>query len=430
MLPANKRHFVFLQGPHGPYFDQLSKMLRTTGARTSRIGFNAGDAAFWRDRDSYLSFSDPLHEWPARFSEIVEDLGITDLVLYGDTRPVHAQAIKIAKSVGLTVHVFEEGYLRPYWITYERDGANGNSRLMDISVAEMQESLDGARTDLAEAPDHWGDMREHMFYGALYHWHVLFRNQRYKNFQSHRNISVALEFRLHLQRLLLMPTHFVGRVRATRRIKSGGFPYHLGLLQLEHDASFRDHSPLDSMETFLRLTIEAFAQGAPSHHHLVLKAHPLEDGRVPIQATIAKLADEHDIASRVHFVRGGKLAQLLDGAKTAVTVNSTSAQQALWRGLPLRAFGKAIFCKPEFVSEQPLVQFFANPTSPDLELYRDYRRFLLQTSQVPGGYYASRSRRQVLRLVVDMMLRTNGPYDAENTQSAAHTQQLALVSNP
>jgi len=47
------------------------------------------------------------------------------------------------------VHVFEEGYMRPYWVTYERGGSNGHSRLMDMSIADMQAAL--ACSDM-EAP--------------------------------------------------------------------------------------------------------------------------------------------------------------------------------------------------------------------------------------------------------------------------------------
>ena len=28
-------------------------------------------------------------------------------------------AIALARARGITVHVFEEGYLRPYWVTYD-----------------------------------------------------------------------------------------------------------------------------------------------------------------------------------------------------------------------------------------------------------------------------------------------------------------------
>jgi capsular polysaccharide export protein len=93
-------------------------------------------------------------------------------------------------------------------------------------------------------------------------------------------------------------------------------------------------------------------------------------------------------------------------------VNSTAAQQALWRGLPLKVFGAAVYAKPEFVSTQSLPDFFAAPTRPDSRAYRDYRHYLLETSQIPGGFYSARGRRQVLRQVVDMMLMADDPYDS------------------
>jgi capsular polysaccharide export protein len=224
-----------------------------------------------------------------------------------------------------------------------------------------------------------------------------------------------------------MPVHRWERMLATRAIRHGGFPYHLAILQLEHDASFRDHSPFSSMTEFLTLVIEEFAKGAPAHHHLVFKAHPLEDGRAPILPTIRRLARALGLADRVHFVRGGKLAQLLNEARSAVTVNSTAGQQALWRGLPLRNFGAAVYAKPEFVSSQPLDAFFAAPDRPDTRAYRDYRHFLLETSQVVGGFYSSRGRRALLRQVVDLMLSQEDPYQALTLGTAAPRQQFRLV---
>jgi capsular polysaccharide export protein len=108
--------------------------------------------------------------------------------------------------------------------------------------------------------------------------------------------------------------------------------------------------------------IDGFATGAPAHHHLVFKAHPLEDGPHPAAGRYPPGRPRRNIADRVHFVRGGKLAPLLDSARSAVTVNSTAAQQALWRGLPLKCFGRAVYDKPEFVSAQPLAEFFARPS--------------------------------------------------------------------
>ncbi|MEX5726887.1 capsular polysaccharide export protein [Rhodovulum iodosum] len=402
-------------------------MLGRAGAEAWRVGFNLGDQVLWGDRRRYIPFTGTVQDWPATCAEIMDARAITDLVLYGDTRPVHAAAIAIARARGLRVHVFEEGYLRPYWVTYERDGANGHSRLMELSVDEMRAALYAPGGPAIAAPAHWGDMRAHMFYGALYHGLVMLPTRRYRRFRPHRGVSIGREFRLHLRRLLLMPAHAVGRLAATARITRSGFPYHLVLLQLEHDASFRCHSPFSSMADFLALCMEGFAAGAPPHHHLVLKAHPLEDGRSPVRAEVARLARAHGLADRVHFVRGGKLATLLDQATSAVTVNSTAGQQVLWRGLPLRAFGRAVYSKPEFVSDQPLDAFFAAPRRPDRAAYADFRRFLLESSQIPGGFYSTDGRRQAMRRVVDLMLAEAGPYAALDAPGAAHRQQLYAV---
>ena len=182
------------------------------------------------------------------------------------------------------------------------------------------------------------------------------------------------------------------------------------------------------MPDFLGEVIEGFAKGAPGHHHLVFKAHPLEDGRVNVRRSIRNLAKQHGVQDRVHYVRGGKLAQLLNDARTAVTVNSTAAQQVLWRGIPLRVFGQAVYAKPEFVSTQNLPEFFSQPTRPDNKAYKDYRRYLLETSQLPGGFYSARGRRQLMRQVVDMMLASEDPYDAFAQGTAAPRQQLRIVT--
>ena len=427
MTTQSGNRFLFLQGPHGPFFANLAQMLRAAGCEAIRIGFNKGDEVFWRDAKTYIPFDASPEDWSDFFADIITKHAVSDIVLYGDTRPIHAQAVAIAKSVNVRVHVFEEGYLRPYWISYERDGSNGNSRLMDMNVAQMRAALDGLDLDLPDAPARWGDMRHHIFYGMAYHYFVLLRNRGYRNFRPHRTLTVSQEFKLYLKRLLLMPISSLKRIAATRAIKNGGFPYHLVLLQLEHDESFRSHSPFTSMTEFLEVTLKGFAEGAPKHHHLVLKAHPLEDGRAPLRREINRLARQFNVENRVHFVRGGKLAGLLNTARSAVTVNSTAGQQVLWRGFPLKVFGAAVYAKPEFVSTQNLADFFTNPTRPDSRAYRDYRHYLLETSQIPGGFYSARGRRQVLRQVVDMMLMVEDPYDALTSGTATPRQQLHVV---
>lgn len=423
--PADQRVFLMLQGPHGPFFDQLAHLLRTAGSEVWRAGFNAGDEFFWSDKSHFLRHTGTPEEWPQHLERIIVEKRVTDLVLYGDVRPVHAAARHAANRHGLVLHVFEEGYLRPFWITYERGGSNGNSALVGISLREMRNALRGNGGEhRSRPPARWGDMRQHKFYGALYHFFVLIANRCYTGYRTHRQIGVLQEFRLNLRRLLMTPIDMVAQWRETRAVRRGGFPYVLVPMQLEHDSNFIAHSPYARMADFTDEVLTEFAKSAPRHHHIVFKAHPLEDGRGGIRKAIADKAQALGISHRVHYVRGGKLAQLMNQARSAVTVNSTSAQQALWRGLPVKAMGRAVYDKPGIVSHQSLAEFLTDPKAPNAVAYRQYRDFLLESSQVPGGYYSERSRGHALRIVADLMLAPEDPYVALLAGRGKHRQQM------
>ena len=246
MTDGFRRNFLLLQGPHGPFFSKLGTLVEKTGATAWRVGFNDGDAFFWHNKARFIAHTEGLESWPAVLSTIIAEKSITDIVIYGDKRPIHAEAIKLAMALDLRVHVFKEGYLRPYGVNYERGGANGNSRLMGMTVAQMQKVLRKAKIDHIEAPAHWGDIRQHAYYSFVYHLQILLNNRAYPNFQSHCADSVAQEFRTYLCRVLLHPIEILKRYITTRRIINIGQAYHLVLMQLEHDSAFLMHSPFAS----------------------------------------------------------------------------------------------------------------------------------------------------------------------------------------
>ena len=423
---VEKRRFLMLQGPHGPFFRELGAMLVKAGHDVLRIGFNRGDQAFSRGI-TFHPYRGRLEDWPEALERILTDHGITDIVMYGQVRPIHAEALKLARARGLRPHLYEEGYLRPYWVTYERDGTTGHSPVVDMSISQMSAALNGQGDAPRAAPARWGELRRHIALGAAYHFWVLTANKAYSGIPPHRSVTVWQELMLYLKKLALLPSESVRRIHETRRLRRAGTPYTLALLQLEHDANYQEHSPFKTQAEFVTQVIDAFASGAPMHHQLVFKAHPLEDGRAPVRPVIEKCAAEKGIANRVRYIPGGKLGPLLDMAKSVVTVNSTAAEQALWRGLATRSFGRAVFDKPTLVSQQPLVQFFAEPIAPDNEDYLTYRRYLLKTSQIPGGYYSPKGRSRILRRAVDLMLDPLDPYARLAQQPASGRQHLAAV---
>src|SRR5512138_1126581 len=122
------KHALLLQGPNGPFFARLARDLRRGGALTTKVNFCAADSLFYRGTD-VVPFRDDMDKWPARLREIVAERQIDAIFLFGDQRPIHLPAVELAKELGIAVWVFEEGYLRPDFITAERNGVNGNSEL-------------------------------------------------------------------------------------------------------------------------------------------------------------------------------------------------------------------------------------------------------------------------------------------------------------
>lgn len=430
MPEVEERVFLFLQGPHGPFFRCLARFLVQHGANVHRAAFNAADEAEWRNAGPLHRFNDDPDRFDGWLTQQIQAHGITDIVLYGDTRPVHRTAIAIARTRGIETHCFEEGYIRPNWITYERQGANANSRTMSISLPRMAQALGTPSRPESETSASWGDYRQHLWFSAAYHARCLLPARRYGRLCRRRGESLLRECAWYGWRALMTPSIWAWRSLRQWALLRSDKAFHLVLLQLSFDSSMQDHSDFGSTSEFIGQVIEAFAEGAAPEECLVLKAHPFEDGRERLGKVIRSLAEKHGVDGRVIFIDGGKkLAQLLDRARTAITVNSTAAQQALWRGLPVTAMGRAIYRKPGLASEQDLVSFFRHPARPDLRSYWLFRQFLMETSQINGSFYALPGIERALSVLPSAMLDRIDPYDRV-LRPARDADLLNVVSAP
>ena len=123
-----KRLFLFLQGLATPFWVRLANAFAGRGHVVQRINLSGGDWLFWR-RPGAINYRGRFPDWREFLGGSLHDLNVTDVVLFGDCRPYHRVALDLARSRGIEVHVFEEGYFRPEWITVEKDGTNGYSGL-------------------------------------------------------------------------------------------------------------------------------------------------------------------------------------------------------------------------------------------------------------------------------------------------------------
>jgi capsular polysaccharide export protein len=256
------RVFLFLQGPHGPFFHQLATRLAATGAEVRRIAFNPGDEAEWAGAGPLDRYLGSHVAYPGWITFHLETHHVTDVVLYGDSRPEHARAIEAARSSGIMCHCLEEGYLRPHRVTYERWGNNGRSPLLGIALDRMATAVGAVTPPSGGAHDGWGAQGPHLWYSALHHA-LLLPSRRYGAYRSRRNLTLWQELALYLRRIVSLPLRRVLQASLARWLQASGRGYHLVLLQLSFDTSMQVHSRYRNSAQFVGECIDAFARGVP-----------------------------------------------------------------------------------------------------------------------------------------------------------------------
>ena len=122
------KNILFLQGPMGTFFKNIDTSFQKQGATTYKIGFNMGDQ-FFSLKKNYIPFKKKPEEWEKFVTEFLLQKKIDKIFLFGDCRYYQRIARKIAYKHNIDVFVFEEGYIRPHYVTLEKFGVNGFSHI-------------------------------------------------------------------------------------------------------------------------------------------------------------------------------------------------------------------------------------------------------------------------------------------------------------
>jgi capsular polysaccharide export protein len=376
----NKRTFLFLQGPHGSLFAQLASALAMQGYAIRRINLNGGDRADWIGVST--DYRSSLKGWPLFFDDFVVDHGVTDVILFGDCRPHHASAHGMAKLRGIRVHVFEEGYIRPDFMTLQEDGVNGNSTLPRDGdwYRDQAESLP-ALAPVEPVPSNFmRRLRETSRYTVI----SALTRPLYPFYRSHRSatmLSEALGWAIHFA------TKRREHVRSAATMAAiGDTPYFALPLQLNSDYQIRVHSPFRDMRAALRFIIKSFARAAPPGVNLIVKRHPLDGGLASWRRFVRREAQRYGVAERVFYISDGDISDLVANARAVVTVNSTVGTLALNSGVPVAVLGEAIYDIEGIVRRVPLDRFWTDPRPVDTDLYEAFKRVLIDRCLIPGGY--------------------------------------------
>ena len=392
---AGKR-ILLLQGPMGPFFSRLARDLRHAGAKVYKVNFNGGDWLF--SPSGSISFRGRPEEWPDFLERLLIERRIDMVFLFGDCRPIHRPVREIVHRLGVTMGVFEEGYIRPDYITLEEDGVNGYSSIPSSPDFYLKARRFQDRPTLPVGNTIWHmALWDMMYYAASALGKPLFRH-----YKHHRSLSLleALPWINSLWRKCFYT--FKERTVQARLSTALSMQYFLVPLQVLTDGQIHVHSSFGSVAEFIRYTLESFAKNAPSETHLVLKHHPFDRGYNDYSVLIRKLTGGLGLDGRVTYVHDLHLPTLLHHARGVIVINSTVGLSAIHHGTPVKTCGRAIYDMEGLTYQGGIDDFWkAAPTAvPDKELYIRFRNYIIKNSQLNGNYY-KRLKNSRLRTGID-----------------------------
>ncbi|MEQ1518183.1 MAG: capsular biosynthesis protein, partial [Usitatibacteraceae bacterium] len=301
---------------------------------------------------------------------------------------VHVAAIAYANAIGANVHVFEEGYFRPNWVTLERGGVNRFSRL--------PREPDWYLRNASRVPDH-ANQRVHTplsvraTHDIAYHLANIGNFIGYPGYRTHRPYNAVVEYAGLAKRFASLRFHERADAVICDRLLAGKTDFFLLPLQLDSDAQIREFSSFAGMTEVIETVVKSFARSAPASTQLLIKNHPLDTGFVDHSKLIGRLSTQYDLGGRVHFIETGDANPLLAHAKGVVLVNSTVGTAALEAGRPIKTLADPIYNLPGLTFQGALDDFWANPEAPEAALAAAFRKIVIHTVLVNGGFYTRES---------------------------------------
>lgn len=392
--PSQPRSVLLLQGLMGPLFRALGKGLMARGHVVHKVNFNGGDRAFWR-LPGGIDYRGTLADWPAALRAIIQRHNVTDVMLFGDCRDHHVEAKAVCRELGVRVFVFEEGYVRPDWVTMEEGGVNGNSSLPRDPAWYRQTAA-----ALPPVPPHsrvLSSFRRRALEGLAYNAADVLSRWHYPHWNNHRPWHPLVEGMGWLRKLWRKSDREAAGRALMARLAAGGAPYVLFPLQLDSDAQIRIHSPFVGIADALKTVIQSFAAHAPADLRLLVKEHPLDNGVRDWAQETADIARKFKVADRVDYLVGGDIEAIAAAARGMVTINSTTGTLGLALGVPVVVLGHAIYDLPDITCQNGLDDFWANPTPPDAQSFAAFRRVLIDRCLIPGGFFSGEALDRVVK---------------------------------
>jgi capsular polysaccharide export protein len=377
------KHVLLLQGPLGPFFRRLSRDLEASGARVRKVNFNGGDWLFYPT--GAIQFMGRMEDWPAFLTKLLVEQKTDLILLHGDCRPIHQCVRELAERSGVELGVFEEGYVRPDYITLERGGINANSTLPRTRNFYLTSPIIETNAPLKVGNVFW----HAALWAGLYYLASSIMRPFFPHYLHHRRLAIreALPWIRSLWRKCYY--HIKERPLRQRLMTECSGRFFLVPLQVHYDAQMRVHSHYPSVEAFIHEVVESFAKHAGQDLSLVIKHHPMDRAYRDYAQLCDNLSKDYGLHGRLFYVHDLRLPDLLDHACGVVVVNSTVGLSALLHAVPVKVCGRAIYDIPKITYEGRLKDFWRDALShkPDPVTLQSFRSYLIDRTQLNGSVY-------------------------------------------
>lgn len=425
---ATSDRILFLQGPIGPFFTYLAVALEAAGKQTFKLNFNGGDSyyATQPQRGGQVQSFQAIYNYkgtPAHFKAYLIDLiqreQIDSIVCFGDKRRYHQIACEVVVAQNraleasregnrgedherqtpapgarkLTFWVFEEGYLRPHYITFEKWGVNYNSRIarnttstpafIELKAADnLEKDLNRGVTPVAAG--FWRRAK----IAIRYYWEMYAQRAQFPRYQHHRETRLLIYSYAWLRAGIKQLYYGVKDYRIANKIRRGEYgDFFLFPLQVHNDSQILQHGRGRRLPVHIRQVIASFGKYAAPHDRLVIKHHPMDKGFNDFTGLIKRLAKKYGVEERVDYLFEVPMPTLLRSAKGVVVINSTSGLSALIHNLPVKVIGDAHYDNPYLTNQCTLDQFWQEAYQPNSQHVKRYLYALKFKSQLNGSFY-------------------------------------------
>ncbi len=375
------RRILLLQGKMGTFFCRFSTFLMDGGRDVFKINFNAGDAFFYCHKDKMTAFRGELSEFDDFLSQFITDNQIEAVVCFNDCRPHHAVASTVCQRLSTSFFVFEEGYLRPDYITLEEHGINGYSRLDSALIEYFNEAND--------APKYTANRFWRLCVASIVYYAIVFLGKsHYPHYTHYRGLTIWQE----MAAWLIAPIrkalrYFKDKALQKHLTTSHVDNFYLVSLQVHNDSQITHHSDYADVTDFISEVMTSFAKCAPAGTLILFKHHPLDCGHRDYQGLIDGLAVKLGVAGRAFYACDMHLPTLMRASIGMITINSTTGLQSIYHKKPTKIMGRALYDIAGLTDQQPLDGFWVNPEPPDYEFYLKFREYLIQQTQLNGSFY-------------------------------------------